>query len=300
MERAQDMNVERRETKAPSILLPLDGSPESHVAIPVAKTLAGLTDTALHIVHVARRRLDAEGIGRKLGLTDEDLLGTVLDAATGPPAQGIVRTARERRSLLIVMAMHDGHPQPETGLGSVAAQVLDDAPCPLVLVPPGRVGDTWTMGTVLLPQNSTPETAAATEPLASLAYRAGAELLVLYVSETAAPSPAEPGSLPIPRYLDQPQHEWPVWSGEFVDRIRALCHLPAGFGLRFLVAQGEPGTEILRVAEKRVADLIALPWHESLHMDRAATLKAVMRGAPCPVLVLPFSRTPPLAALGGA
>jgi nucleotide-binding universal stress UspA family protein len=291
------MIVERRGRIAPSVLLPLDGTPQSHAAIPVAKAIAELTNTALHVVYVAQQALPPEELKRKLALTEEQLAGMVLDAAEGLPAEGIVRRANERYSLLIVMAMHNGSPLPDTGLGDVATEVVNRAPCPVLLVPPGRIGDTWNMGAVLLPQNGTPETAAAVELVAHLAHRAGAELLVLHVSETEAPPPAEPGSFTVPRYLDQPQHEWPAWTGEFVDRVRGLANLPEDFALRFFLAQGEPGSEIVRLAQEHRVDLIVLPWHESLEPERAATLKAVIRDPPCPVLILPFSKTRPLHVL---
>ena len=45
--------------------------------------------------------------------------------------------------------------------------------------------------------------------------RGRAELLVVHVTDVRA-APAEPGSLTTPRYVDQPQHEWPAWASEFI------------------------------------------------------------------------------------
>lgn len=289
---------ERRGAKAPGVLLPLDGTSQSRTAIPVAKSLAELTSTTLHIVYAAEQTLSPQELKDRLGLADEDLTGAVLGTVESLPGEGVVRLADDRGSLLIVMAMHDGHPLPDIGLGSVAAEVVETAPCPVLLVPPGRVASDWKMETVLLPQNGTPEMAAAVQPIAHLAYRAGAELLVLHVAGTKQTAPpAEPGALTVPMYMDQPQHEWPVWTEEFVDRVRSLAHLPEGFEPRFFLGQGEPGAEIVRLAEQQGADMIVLAWHESLEPERAATIKAVIRDAPCPVLILPFSRTRRLRAL---
>ena len=289
---------ERRGGKAPTVLLPLDWTTQSRAALPVAKGLAELTSTTLHIVYAADRAFSAQELKDKLGLTDEELTGAVLATVESLPAEGIVRLADDRGSLLIVMAMHDGNPLPDIGLGSVAAEVVEMAPCPVLLVPPGRVASDWKMETVLLPQNGTPAMAAAVQPIAHLAYRAGAELLVLHVAGTEQTAPAvESGTFTVPMYMDQPQHEWPVWTEEFVDRVRSLAHLPEGFEPRFFLGQGEPGAEIVRLAEEQGADMIVLAWHESLEPERAATIKAVIRDAPCPVLILPFTRTRRLRAL---
>lgn len=273
---------------ASTVLLPLDGTRQSLAALPVARRMAELAGATLHIVHAAESTLAPDELRERLVLDAETLAGAVLDAVTGAPAAGIVRLAAERHSLLIVMAMHDGRPDADSGLGSVAEGVMRTAPCPVLLVPPERLPAAWRLEQVLLPQDGTPGTATAIGPTIHLAHRAGAELLVLHVAGPAMATSEETGALTVPRYMDQPQHEWPAWSREFLDRVRGMCHFPAELDLKLFLAKGEPGAEILRLAAERDADLIVLPWHGSLASDRALILKAVIRDAPCPVLVLPF------------
>lgn len=98
--------------------------------------------------------------------------------------------------------------------------------------------------------------------------------------------PKVPGSLPTPRYIDQSQYEWAAWERGFLDRVANM-----GGGLdkslfRVIVAIGEPGAEILRAAVEEAVDIIGLPWHGHLQPDKACTVKAVLKGAPCPVLML--------------
>jgi hypothetical protein len=94
----------------------------------------------------------------------------------------------------------------------------------------------------------------------------------------------------VPYYMDQPQHEWPAWGEEFLERITCLCSYPERIGLKLSLAVGEPGAEIVRFAQIHQVDLIILPWRGSIAPNRAATLKSVMKAAPCPILVLPIAQ----------
>jgi nucleotide-binding universal stress UspA family protein len=174
----------------------------------------------------------------------------------------------------------------KTGLGSVASAVVRIAPCPVVLVRPELGVHPAALRRIIVPEDGTPTTAAALQPAGELAGRSGAELDVLHVAAAAAHQPAEPGTLTAPRYLDQPQHEWPVWTREFLQRLRHLCHCPSTVQTRLFLRTGEPGAEIVRFARERETDLIVVAWRGHLDGQRAATLRAVVRDAPCPTLVL--------------
>jgi nucleotide-binding universal stress UspA family protein len=87
-----------------------------------------------------------------------------------------------------------------------------------------------------------------------------------------------------PRYLDQPQHEWPAWAGEFVERFACMCPLES-LRVHMSLVHGTPGDEILQFAQERSVDLIVLAWRGEWERDHAATIKAVIRRAPCPVMV---------------
>lgn len=283
------MNGEEKAMEAGTVLLPLDGTPLAVAAFPVALKAAELANATLHVVHVAEKGpVPLDELRERLHLTTHRLTGVVLDVIEGKPAEGIVRVAKEKNSLLIVMTTHTGPARPESGLGSIAEAVLHKTDCPVMLVPPDRVTEGWQMRRVLLPQDGTPGAAAALEPIVHLAHHAGAALLILHVSGKGEISAHEPGALPVPRYMDQPQYDWPAWSGEFLDRVRGLCHLPDDFELRFFLAKGQAGSEILRVAEERKVDLIVLPWHGSFAPRHALIIKAITRSAPCPVLILPY------------
>lgn len=273
------------------VLVPLDLNPNSAVALPVARTMARLTGATLHIVHASPERVAATDLAKHLGVAAEVMAGAVIDTIQAQAPDAIMRIAAERKSLLIVMAMRHGEVKSESGLGSIARVIARRAPCPVLLVPPHLAEEPWALRQVLLPQDGTPATAAAIEPICHLAHHAHATLYIVHVcGRQAVKKATEPGSLTTPLYIDQPQHEWPVWTGEFVERVHGLCHLPREVEMRLFLAQGDPGQEIIRLAQTHSADIIALPWHGALEF--APTLKTVLRETRCPVLILPFEIPP--------
>ncbi|HEX7119367.1 MAG TPA: universal stress protein [Longimicrobiales bacterium] len=267
------------------ILVPLDGTAHATVALPVAQTLARLLDGTLHVLHVAKRTVPPQQLLATLGLTPEAVRGTVLDAATGSPAEAIVRAAREAEDATIVLCTHTGMEKPTGTLGHVADEVLRTTLQPLVLVQPERGHRPWVVDHILLPHDGTPATASGLKPAARLARRARAELLVLHVAEPGGGQPPEPGTFTTPRYVDQPQHEWPSWATEFLERAGQMGGLPEDLTLRLQVATGDPGAEIVRTARERGTDLIVLAWHGHHEAARARTMKTVIHDAPCPVFV---------------
>lgn len=283
------MNAQTSGAPTGPILVPLDSTPDSLAALPVARAMAHVADTIMHIVHLSDHPVSPEAVRKELNLTEEQLAGAILDVVVDRAPDRIARLALERHSILIVMSSHDSaRPEPGTGLGPVSRAVLESCCCPVLFVPPDAPAKRWSLQRVLLPQDGTPESAAAIEPVAHLAQRAGAALLVVHVSGRHVREPQQRGALPLPQYMDQPQHEWPEWAGEFVERVRGLTNLPQDTELRLFLARGEPADEILRIAREQNIDLIALAWHGELKNHRAETLKAVLAHASGPVLVLPL------------
>jgi nucleotide-binding universal stress UspA family protein len=111
---------------------------------------------------------------------------------------------------------------------------------------------------------------------------ATAELVVLHVATPGIEPPTEPGTLVSPRYVDQPQHEWPAWAQEFLDRLRAVGGAKNGLDIRLAVARGDASAAILDFA--RQSDLIVLGWRGVLEPDRARTMQRVIRETVCPVI----------------
>ena len=271
-------------TAVPTVVVPLDGSSKALAALPVARGLSHLIGATVALVHVSDETLSPDELLGRIKLSSADIRGLIIEQRTGSPADAIVNAAAEWHAALIVMcapARSDGmYP-----LGSVPAEVLRKAPCPVVLVPVSRGRRPWTLRQLALPHDGTPTSAAAIPPAAELAARAGAELVVIHVAMPSASRPTEPGTLAVPRYVDQLHHELPLWKREFLERVRSASHAADMEKLRLVVAQGEISAAILEFAQRHASDLIALAWRGCLEPERAQTIRRVMRGACCPVII---------------
>jgi nucleotide-binding universal stress UspA family protein len=269
-----------------TIIVALDGSEHALAALPVARTLAAVAQAALYVLHIAESALPPQELLQKLGLTTDDVRGAIINQAGGDPAEAIVQVAREQQSLAIALCTHTGVEKGAGELGHVARQVILAAPCSVVLVPPTLGLRPLELRHVLLPFDGTPTTAAAIGPALELADKAGAEVTVLHVAAARARRPAEPGTFAVPRYLDQPHHEWAAWGHELLQRVCCLARAGQAERLRLALAAGEPAEEVVRYAREHHSDLILLAWHGTLEDKRAIVAKAVIREAPCPVLIL--------------
>ena len=267
------------------ILIPLDGTEHALVALPVAKRLAELEGATLHLVHVAREISPPAEILERIGISAAELRGSVLDARAGDPASGILQVASDIGATLIVMCTHTAISPDDKTVGRTALAVLKGAPCPVVLVRPQRGVVPWVLRHILLPHDGTPVTSAAIRPAADLARLSGAELDVLHVTTSGGRLPAENGALTPPRYMDQPQHEWPAWTQEFIQRLACVCPLES-LKIRMSLAPGVPGEEVLRFEREHGSDLIVLAWRGEWEGEHAATVKAVLGHAESAAMVI--------------
>jgi nucleotide-binding universal stress UspA family protein len=270
-------------TSPKTVLVPLDGSAHATAALPVARGFAELLHATMAVLHVSDDALAPTALVERMKLSGEDMHGCVVEQRSGAAAAAIVEEAGERHAAMIVMCPQIRTDLPARALGSVAAAVLCTAPCPVVLVPPARGHQGWALHRLLVPHDGTPTSAATMGPATDFAAMAAAEVIVLHVATPGLAPPAEPGTLVSPRYVDQPQHEWPAWAQEFLDRLRAVGGGRNGVEIRLAVAQGDAGLAILDFA--RQSDLVVLGWHGVLEPDRARTLRRVIRDTVCPVIV---------------
>jgi nucleotide-binding universal stress UspA family protein len=277
-------NMAREMMSAATVLVPVERALHATTALPVAHELARLKAATVVLIHVGEP-LDRGELLDRLSLSPEVARGLAIEQCTGSPADAIVREAAARSAELIVMCVPT---QPDTlvfPVRSIGGNVLRMARCPVVFVPRTDSRESWALHRVLLPHDGTPTSALAVAPAADLASRACAELVVLHVSTPSSKRPTEPGTFVMPRYLDQPQHGWRLWTREFIDRVRGLGHAGNIGEARLVVADGEVDVAILDFARHNPTDLIALAWRGNFAPDRARTMWGVIRQAICPVIV---------------
>jgi nucleotide-binding universal stress UspA family protein len=266
-----------------TVLVPLDGSTSATAAMPVARELSKLLRGNVAVLHVTDDALAPDALPDRVKLSPEEARGLVIECRAGAAAELIVQEAVERHAAMIVMCPRirtDLHPH---ALGSVALAVLRAAPCPTVLVPSARGHKSWALRRLLVPHDGTPTSAATIRPATDFALMATAELVVLHVAAPASLRPTEPGTFISPRYIDQPQHEWPTWKREFLDRLMAVGGTKDEIALRFAVGHGDAGEVIVDYAQH--CDLIVMGWRGGLEPDRAQTIRHVIRHTICPVIV---------------
>jgi len=266
----------------PVVLIPLDGSKDALAALPVARVFAALEKAAIRVLHVTEAREPPGKTGESLGLEAADLGGATIEVRAGPAGEAILAAAADCGATLIVMCADSSAAEPAGAIGDTALAALRRAHCPVVLVGAGSAPGDWALRRVLAPHDGSPTVSEALKPAIHLARAAGAELLVLQV---AGDEPVlETGSMPPPMYVDQVQHSWPAWSGEFLHRLASVCPLE-DLQVRLLVAHGGPADETVRVATEEAADLIVMAWRGHWESVRDSMLKILVRDAPCPVLV---------------
>lgn len=285
----RDSPVTGRHPQGGVILVPLDGSEQAAGALPVAQGLAALTGATVHIVHVSPQAVPIQEIREKLHLATSNLAGAVLDQRTGAAAPAITGEAQRWHSNLIVMCSHGKTDVRQGAFSDIAEQILLHTPCPIVFVPRGRGQRPWSLRKLLAPHDGTPTSAIPIGPVSDLCHHTRAEMTILHIS-TAAAGPAEDrGGLTAPRYMDQPQHEWPAWGVEFLDRVRAMAKPPCDLKLRTVLCTEEVGQAIVRFAAEQDIDLIVMAWRRHLEPHRALTIRTVVEQAPCPVAIHPVT-----------
>lgn len=137
------------------ILLPVDGSEHSaRVARHVIRMVHGCADYQILLLnvqapidapelrgHMPAREIEAmqesrggDAIASARALLDAAGVAYVPEVALGPVAESIARLAAERQCEAIVMGSHGAGALASALVGSVTAQVIRHAPCPVTVV----------------------------------------------------------------------------------------------------------------------------------------------------------------------
>src|SRR5262245_3672220 len=139
------------------VLVPIDFSDTSDIALRYGKALAGAFGSSLHVIHVVQEPYAqpwaVEAYGFSMATLQEDWIKeanaklegvlsaddrrTLKATATtilGHPVAEILRFATDERIDLVVMGTHGRGPLGHMVMGSVAERVVRHAPCPVLTV----------------------------------------------------------------------------------------------------------------------------------------------------------------------
>jgi nucleotide-binding universal stress UspA family protein len=173
-----------------TILVPLDGSPESNVSLPVALALAQSSGGSIWLLRVVTESVlpDDHAATHEAGQTLERIATELASSGVdvhpvireGDAAQEIVHLSRDVGADLIVMRTRGRAGLERAVFGSVAEEVLQKIRIPLVLVRPGgrRIAH---IRKLLVPVDGSPGGAVALQTAVEVARATGASIKVVEV-----------------------------------------------------------------------------------------------------------------------
>ena len=301
------------------VLVPLDGSPHSEQALPLAGVIADLAGSHLTLARVhspigrlaraangsmrgapllagdqlaidtARRYL--EGLARELApeLTGQSIATTVL---IGGVSSELLRHARATATDLVVMTTHGRGAVGRAWLGSVADRLVRRSRIPILLLRPGEArpapGAVPTWDHVLVPLDGSELAAQILTPALALARLTRARVTLLRVVDRALLAfgypPVPHGAVlePVSAAADE------AVAREYLDRTAAALRAEDLDVDTSIIAHPRPAEAILDAAETAGAGLIALSTRGFGGVSRAllgSVADKVLRAATVPVLV---------------
>ena len=268
------------------VLCPVDFSAISERALRHAASLAAWYDAQLTVLFVRT--------GHRVTSTERDLAAFVDSAISadvpqllvvdGDVVSEIVRLAAEIRAGVVVMGTHGLGGVKQLLLGSVTEQVLREAPCPVLTVPPhiaGNSPEAVSLATVVCAVDFSPSSRGALEYAVSIASRAGGRLILLHALEWFD---EETEAVPVDAKRPPTAEE---------DARRALEELLTADARActptLVIGRGAAHAEILRVVDEYRAGLVVLGVHGRNIVDRTvfgSTAQRLTREAPCLVLTI--------------
>jgi nucleotide-binding universal stress UspA family protein len=247
-----------------TLLAMLDNSLAASPVLAVARGLAPLLGCKVEAVHMLG---DGDWVARQVAQAG----GIALYSRRGPLVDSLVEAGEAAHVTAVVIGARGtpGGPRP---LGSTAMAVATRLGKPLVVVPPDTPPD-GPVRRVLVPVEGPGSPSPPPRVIVDLAETAEVDLVVLHVLEEHA----------LPAVTDQPQHEWPAWGREFINRY---CRWHHG-ALRLETRVGRARDLVPRVAEEVAADLVALGWSQELGPEHAPIVRGVLERCRRPVLLVP-------------
>ena len=270
-----------------TLLVPINGSPPSSTAVPLAAILGRATGAEVLLLHVLEPGAGSEeralAVKHLAGVADE-LEASQLRAQTlvsqGDPAAQILQAAHEHHADLILMVTHGRTGWQRARLGSVTERVLRDSPVPVIaLRSNGRA--LREIGTLLVPMDVSPGSALALNLARALAKAATARLVLARVILALGEAGA--------RYLEPGQDgEQAQQAHRDFERLTASLQA-AGVAAEARVAVGPVAATLVAVAADVEADLIVMCTHALTGPVRSlvgSVADEVIRTAGRPVLLI--------------
>jgi nucleotide-binding universal stress UspA family protein len=274
------------------IVVPLDGSAQANVALPLARTFAQATGAAVTLLRVKSDHESRAEVTSALNRIGEAFASAGVEVHSivreGDPADEILAEVKEQHADLVIMRTHGRSGLGRAVVGSVTERVLKAGIVPLVLLRPGgrRMSH---LRRLLIPVDGSPGAAVALGVATGLAKATGASLRLV---EVVVPIASYLYATPMggATYFD------PAWDTEaeaaaqtYIDSVTTRLRA-AGMDATGAVGVGASvADKIITAAEEQPADLIVMSSEALTGAARAflgSVSDAVVRTSHCPVLVI--------------
>jgi nucleotide-binding universal stress UspA family protein len=277
------------------ILVPLDGTAESNVALPAARTVARATGASVFLLQVLESSdTDASETSKAEKLTQvaHELAGSGLRVESavrrGQAAEEILQQVDEQSADLVIMRTRGQSGIQRAVMGSVAERLLSRSDVPIMILRPGgRRMDR--IANILVPVDGSPGGALALASAVELAKPTQAGIrMVEVVVPIAFHTPARGDGGPMyydPAWDDEALSAAQTYVNGMVSRVRQSGATVEG---EAILAPDIPGS-IVQAADQHASDVIVMSTHALTGLQRAvlgSVADAVVRAAACPVLLL--------------
>lgn len=278
------------------VLLATDGSPSAAAACRLAAGLHWPSGSVIDVVGVCDAHDEGlcpalEEVSAAVGeavfeLTDAGLIARRL-VLTGRPATLIVDVASDFRAELVIVGSRGLGPLASMLLGSVSAEVVDHAPCPVLVVRDPEIRS------VLVAVDGSGPARAAVDYLSSTRILAGRRLEVLSVAPARTAVPAElMSALPVAiggtdglrREAVEERERTEVHAALASDELRR-----SGHDVRWSISRGDAAHEIVTTAASLDASLIVMGSRGLTGLSRVvlgSVARNVLLHTPASVLIV--------------
>ena len=293
------------------VLIATDFSPHAEDAVKIVKRLALPSGSTVRLLHAIEPFADVATLNpaaitavtdaavaqieRELDRAAVTLRAPGRDVETvtvlGRVADAIVEEAESSKADLIVVGSRGRHALKSALLGSVSAEVVDRAPCPVIIARGS------TLRKAILAEDGSETAAAGARFLAGSSALSDLEVRVVTVVDAPFPSMLNGSDAAIGTYAAiQAYYDSLPALREATAKIaqeRAGTLVAAGLNATSEVREGNVADKLIAAAAEAQADCIVIGSHGRTGLTRmflGSVARAVLFNAPCSVLIVPAAK----------
>jgi nucleotide-binding universal stress UspA family protein len=281
------------------ILVPLDGSDLAELALPYAEELANAFKSEIILLHVSDpadthyRHMHELYVQEVADRIKERIRKVSPVVVSGKAADEIIGYAEKNKADLIIMTSHGRSGIMSWATGSIASKLLQAAPVPLLLVraakPKRKVTREVLLNRIMLPLDGSEAGEAAVGYVGELMSRLESEVTLFGVISSGQHIRTVGGL----DYISYPPEQMAMFekeAQEYLDKVyRRLKRRKGTVKVTLKVGAGDVGQEIIKFAEEKGVNLIAVSSHGHSGIEKwvfGSIANKVVQGSKVPVLVV--------------